>query len=71
MRQVVERRGHPRTAVAVAHTHARIVWALRTSHQASEPAQGSNRRRKGCAPAPLFAQGGSSTATMDVKHNNG
>ena len=33
MRQLVERRGKNRTAVAVAKKHARIVWALLTSHQ--------------------------------------
>jgi transposase len=40
MRQLVERRGHNRTAVAVANKNARIVWALLTSHQAYEPAKG-------------------------------
>jgi transposase len=40
MRQLVERRGHHRTAVAVANKNARIVWALLTSHQAYEPAKG-------------------------------
>src|SRR5262247_229963 len=38
MRQLVERRGHNRTAVAVANKNARIVWALLTSHQAYQPA---------------------------------
>jgi transposase len=33
MRQLVERRGKNRTAVAVAKKNARIVWALLTSHQ--------------------------------------
>jgi transposase len=33
MRQLVERRGTNRTAVAVANKNARIVWALVTSHQ--------------------------------------
>ncbi len=33
MRQLVERRGKNRTAVAVANKNARIVWALVTSHQ--------------------------------------
>jgi transposase len=33
MRQLVERRGKHRTAVAVANKNARIVWALLTSHQ--------------------------------------
>ena len=47
MRQLVERRGHNRTAVAVANKHARMVWALRTRHQAYAPAKGSNRRIKG------------------------
>jgi transposase len=38
MRQLVERRGKNRTAVAVANKNARIVWALLTSHQAYQPA---------------------------------
>jgi transposase len=42
-----ERRGPNRTAVAVAHKHARMVWALRTRHQAYEPAMGSRCRRSG------------------------
>jgi transposase len=33
IRQLVERRGKNRTAVAVANKNARIVWALLTSHQ--------------------------------------
>jgi transposase len=40
MRQLVERRGKNRTAVAIANKNARIVWALLTSHQAYEPAKG-------------------------------
>ncbi len=40
MRQLVERRGTNRTAVALANKHARIVWALLTSHRAYEPAKG-------------------------------
>src|SRR6266516_3463350 len=40
MRQLVERRGKNRTAVAVANKNARIVWALLTSHQAYELAKG-------------------------------
>ena len=71
MRQLVERRGTNRTAVAVANKTARIVWALLTSHQDYQPATSSSRRRSGGAPAPLFAKGGSITARMDVKHNNG
>jgi transposase len=38
MRQLVERRGKNRTAVAVANKNARIVWALLTSHQDYQPA---------------------------------
>jgi transposase len=38
MRQLLERRGKNRTAVAVANKHARIVWALLTSHQDYQPA---------------------------------
>ena len=33
IRQLRERRGNNRTAVAVANKNARIVWALLTSHQ--------------------------------------
>ncbi len=50
MRQLVERRGHNRTAVAVANKHARIVWALLTSHQAYEPAKGENAGYMGEPP---------------------
>jgi transposase len=46
-RQLVERRGKNRTAVAVANKNARIVWALLTSHQAYDLAQGENRRLRG------------------------
>jgi transposase len=45
MRQLLERRGKNRTAVAVANKNARIVWALLTSHQAYQPVQGSRRGR--------------------------
>ena len=37
LRQLVERRGKNRTAVAVANKHARIVWALLMSHQDYQP----------------------------------
>jgi transposase len=40
IRQLSERRGPNRTAVAVANKNARIVWALLTSHQVYEPAKG-------------------------------
>jgi transposase len=40
IRQLSERRGKNRTAVALANKNARIVWALLTSHQAYEPAKG-------------------------------
>ena len=40
MRQLRERRGKNRTAVAVANKNARIVWALLTSHQDYQPVQG-------------------------------
>jgi len=62
-RQLVERRGKNRTAVAIAHKNARIVWALLTSHQAYEPAKRSRRRRSGRAPSPLSPQGGGVTET--------
>src|SRR5919197_6436218 len=70
IRQLVERRGNNRTAVAVANNNARLVWALLTSHQASELAKGYKRRRSGEVPAPLSAKGGRSKAMTDVKHNN-
>src|SRR6201982_2597303 len=38
MRQLLERRGKNRTAVAVANKNARIVWALLTSHTDYKPA---------------------------------
>lgn len=47
IRQLVERRGKNRTAVAVANKNARIVWALLTSHQVYELAKGSKRRLRG------------------------
>jgi hypothetical protein len=40
MRPLVERRGKNRTAGAVAHKHARMVWALWTSHQDYQLATG-------------------------------
>jgi transposase len=40
IRQLVERRGKNRTAVAVANKNARIVWALLTSHQVYDLAKG-------------------------------
>jgi transposase len=47
MRQVGERHGTNRTAVAIAHKHARMVWARLTRHQAYEPAKGESRWRSG------------------------
>ncbi len=46
MRQLVERRGTNRTAVAVANKHARMVWALLTSHQDSQLATGEGQPRR-------------------------
>jgi transposase len=40
MRQLVERRGKNRAAVAVANKNARIVWALLTHHQDYQLATG-------------------------------
>ena len=40
MRQLLERRGKNRTAVAVANKNARMVWALLTNHQDYQPVQG-------------------------------
>jgi hypothetical protein len=45
MRQLLERRGTNRTAVAVANKNARMVWALLTSHQDDQPVQGERRGR--------------------------
>jgi transposase len=47
LRQLSERRGKNRTAVAVAHKNARLVWALLPSPQAYEPAKGESQRRSG------------------------
>ena len=44
-RHLLERRGNNRTAVAGANKNAWIVWALLTSHQDSQPVQGSRRSR--------------------------
>jgi transposase len=38
IRQLIERRGKNRTAVAVANKNARVVWALLTSHHTYQPA---------------------------------
>src|SRR5207253_2992504 len=43
MRQLVARRGHNHTALAVANKNARIVWALLTSHQDYQLATGSGQ----------------------------
>jgi len=44
-RPLLQRRGTNRTAVAVANTNARMVWALLTSHQAYQPVPGSSQGR--------------------------
>ena len=49
IRQLSERRGKNRTAVAVANKHARIVWALLTSHQDDQPATNSGEQARGSA----------------------
>jgi len=46
MRQLVERRGKNRTAVAVANKNERIVWALLTSHQDSQLTTGEGQLRR-------------------------
>src|SRR5207244_1474148 len=49
IRQLSERRGKNRTAVAVANKNARIVWALLTSHQDDQPATNSGEQARGSA----------------------
>jgi transposase len=49
MRQLVERRGNNRTAVAVANKNARMVWALLTSPQDYLPATSSGAQTRGSA----------------------
>src|SRR5712691_840524 len=51
MRHVLERRGTHRTAVAVANKHARMVWALLTSHQDDQPATSSGEQTRVSAAA--------------------
>lgn len=51
MRHVLERRGTNRAAVAVANTNARIVWALWTSHQDSQPATSEGKQPRVSAAA--------------------
>jgi transposase len=46
MRQLLERRGNNRTAVAVANKNARIVWALLTSHQDYQLATNSGEQTR-------------------------
>jgi transposase len=55
MRHLVERRGKNRPAVAVANKHARMVWALLTSHQDYQPATSSGEQtRVSTAPSGLL-----------------
>jgi transposase len=50
LRHVLERRGTNRTAVAAANKNARMVWALLTSHEDSQPAKGSKAAWMGEPP---------------------
>jgi len=67
MRQWLERRGKNRTAVAVANTNARIVWALLTSHQDYQPVQGSRRGRVRNHVVSVGPPGGGVPETLDGK----
>jgi transposase len=58
IRPLIERRGHNRTAVAVANKQARIVGGLLTSHQASQPA--THSRGTGTRISGLTWMGGTS-----------
>jgi len=51
VRHVLERRGTNRTTVAVANKNARIVWALLTSHEDSQPATSSGEQTRISAAA--------------------
>jgi transposase len=51
MRQLVERRGKNRAAVAVANKNARMVWALLTSHQDYQLTTGSGEQTRVLAAA--------------------
>jgi transposase len=66
IRHLVERRGKNRTAVAVAHKHARIVWALVTSHQDYQPATSSGQPRRAAAASVRMPY---STVTQEERLN--
>jgi transposase len=66
-RHWLARRGQNRPAVAVANKNARIVWALLTSHQDSQPVQGSSRGRAWGRPALCRPTGGGVPAMREGK----
>jgi transposase len=57
MRQLVERRGTNRTAGAGAHKHARMVWALLTSHPDDPLATGSGQLLRAAVAAVRLEYG--------------
>ena len=66
MRQLLERRGANRTAVAVANKHARMVWALLMHHQDYQLAAGQGEQRRGSSCQQVIR---TYSSGFDVTHN--